>query len=166
MAETDYTWNCCKMYATCSGFVLSHTPLPVPSSHKVRIDKEYHSVCPLVGIGTLPAPLSPASVPLTPEPGEGDTLACGRGVGGRVSSKQTKISFGSNRNKPKQDLFRVCFGLFRETQKKIFRFISVFRTFIETTETNRTVSKRTETIQNFLKNTKICSLNTTNLQRL
>ncbi len=30
---------------------------------------------------------------------------------------QTKIIFGSNRNKPKQDLFRVCFGLFRETKK-------------------------------------------------
>ncbi len=36
----------------------------------------------------------------------------------RVSSKQSKINFGSNRNKPKQDLFRVCFGLFRETKKK------------------------------------------------
>jgi hypothetical protein len=58
----------------------------------------------------------------------------------RVSSKQTKINFGSNRNKPKQDLFRVCFGLFRETQSKKFRFVSVFRTYIETTETNRTVS--------------------------
>jgi hypothetical protein len=58
----------------------------------------------------------------------------------RVSSKQTKIIFGSNRNKPKQDLFRVCFGLFRETKKKKFRFVSVFRTYIETTETNRTVS--------------------------
>jgi hypothetical protein len=58
----------------------------------------------------------------------------------RVSSKQTKINFGSNRNKPKQDLFRVCFGLFRETKHKIFRFVSVFRTYIETTETNRTVS--------------------------
>ena len=63
-----------------------------------------------------------------------------------------KKIFGSNRNKPKQDLFRVCFGLFRETQKKNFRFVSVFRTYIETTETNRTVSKRTETIQNFRKN--------------
>ncbi len=42
---------------------------------------------------------------------------------GRVSSKQTKLNFGSNRNKPKQDMFRfvswnqklkisVCFGLF------------------------------------------------------
>jgi hypothetical protein len=71
----------------------------------------------------------------------------------RVSSKRKKKYFGSNRNKPKQDLFRVCFGLFRETKKKIFRFVSVFRTFIETTETNRTVSKRTETIRNFLVNT-------------
>ncbi len=34
----------------------------------------------------------------------------------RVSSKQTKIDFGLNRNKPKQDLFCVCFGLFRETK--------------------------------------------------
>ncbi len=32
--------------------------------HKVRKYEEYHSVCPLVGIGTLPIPLSPASVPL------------------------------------------------------------------------------------------------------
>ncbi len=58
----------------------------------------------------------------------------------RVSSKQTKIIFGSNRNKPKQDLFRFCFGLFHETNNKKFRFVSVFRTYIETTETNRTVS--------------------------
>jgi hypothetical protein len=32
--------------------------------HKVHIFKEYHSVCPLIGIGTLPPPLSPSSVPL------------------------------------------------------------------------------------------------------
>ncbi len=34
--------------------------------HKVhtRIHKEYHSVCPLVGIGTLPTHLTQASVPL------------------------------------------------------------------------------------------------------
>ena len=38
----------------------------------------------------------------------------------RVSSKRKKKNFGSNRNKPKQDLFRVCFGLFRETKKKNF----------------------------------------------
>jgi hypothetical protein len=67
----------------------------------------------------------------------------------RVSSKQTKINFGSNRNKPKQDLFRVCFGLFRETKNKTFRFVSVFRTYIETTETNRSVSHQTETNPKF-----------------
>ncbi len=41
--------------------------------HKVRIRiyKEFHSVCPLVGIGTLPTPLLPASVPLTPRTGGG-----------------------------------------------------------------------------------------------
>jgi hypothetical protein len=44
--------------------------------HKVHTCKEYHSVCPLVGIGTLPPPLSPASVPIPPEPG-GGTLARG-----------------------------------------------------------------------------------------
>jgi hypothetical protein len=32
----------------------------------------YHSVCPLVGIGTMPPPLSPASVPLPPEPKGGE----------------------------------------------------------------------------------------------
>jgi hypothetical protein len=34
------------------------------SDHKLRIYKEYRSACPLVGIGTLPTPLPPASVPL------------------------------------------------------------------------------------------------------
>ncbi len=32
--------------------------------HKVSIYKEHHSLCPLVRIGTLPPPLSPASVPI------------------------------------------------------------------------------------------------------
>jgi hypothetical protein len=76
----------------------------------------------------------------------------------RMSSKQTKKNFGSNRNKPKQDLFQLFFGLFCETKSKNFRFVSVFRTYIETTETNRNVSKQTKTTLNFLKNTKICSL--------
>jgi hypothetical protein len=49
--------------------------------HKVHTYTEYHSVCPLVGIGTLPPLFSPASVLLPPEP-KGVTLACGRGVGG------------------------------------------------------------------------------------
>ncbi len=38
----------------------------VSRTHKVRICTEYLSVCLLVGIGTLPPPLSPASVPLPP----------------------------------------------------------------------------------------------------
>jgi hypothetical protein len=38
------------------------------NGHKVRIYKEYHGECPLVGIGTHPTTLSPASVPLPPEP--------------------------------------------------------------------------------------------------
>jgi len=42
--------------------------------------KEYHS--PLVGIGTLPTPLSPASVPLPPEPkGGGVHSPAGEGLG-------------------------------------------------------------------------------------
>jgi hypothetical protein len=44
----------------------------------------------------------------------------------RVSSKQTKINFGSNRNKPKQDLFRVCFCLFRETKNNKFWLFRCF----------------------------------------
>jgi hypothetical protein len=34
---------------------------------------------------------------------------------------------GSNRNKPKHNLFRFIFGLFRETKKLFFRSVSVFR---------------------------------------
>jgi hypothetical protein len=62
----------------------------------------------------------------------------------RVSSKQTKKIFGSNRNKPKLSLFRLFFGLFRETNTLFFRLVSVFRIHIETTETNRSVSKQAE----------------------
>jgi hypothetical protein len=65
----------------------------------------------------------------------------------RVSSKQTNFFFGSNRNKPKHNLFWLIFGLFRETKKYFFGmfwFVSVFRIRFETTETNRFVSKHTE----------------------
>ncbi len=48
------------------------------------------------------------------------------------------VIFGSNRNKPKLNLFWLFFGFFRETKQIFFRFVSVFRTCIETTETNRT----------------------------
>jgi hypothetical protein len=57
----------------------------------------------------------------------------------RVSSKQLIFFFGSNRNKRKLNLFRLFFSLFfRETPPKNFLFVSVFRTGIETTKTNRT----------------------------
>ncbi len=47
---------------------------------KVRIYKEYHSACPLVGIGTLPTPISPASVPLSQKP-----------RGGRGGARHTRL---------------------------------------------------------------------------
>jgi hypothetical protein len=75
----------------------------------------------------------------------------------RVSSKKEK-KFDSNRKNRNKICFGFCFGLFRETKTKKVRFVSVFRTYIETTETNRTVSKQTEITINFLKNTKIRSL--------
>ncbi len=49
---------------------------------QVRIFTEYQSVYPLVGTGTLPPPLSPASVPLPPEPKVGGHTRLRRGVGG------------------------------------------------------------------------------------
>ncbi len=49
-------------------------------NHKVRIYKEYHSICPLVRIGTLPTPLSPASVPLPKNRGEGARTPAGEGL--------------------------------------------------------------------------------------
>jgi hypothetical protein len=48
--------------------------------HKVRIFKEYYSVCPLVGIRTLPTTLSPASVPLPQIRGDAHSPAM-EGVG-------------------------------------------------------------------------------------
>jgi len=51
----------------------------------IHIKSTTMCLCPLVGIGTLPPPLSPASVtvPLPPgTKGRGGTLACGWGVGG------------------------------------------------------------------------------------
>ncbi len=62
----------------------------------------------------------------------------------RVSLKQSKIFFGSNRNK--LNLFWLFSGLFRETKKHFFWFVSVFWISIETTETNRIFSKQTEKI--------------------
>ncbi len=63
-----------------------------------------------------------------------------------MSSKQSNFFFGSNRNKQKINLFWLFFGLFRETKKRCFRLVSVFRTGIETTEANRVLSKQTDKI--------------------
>ncbi len=38
----------------------------------------------------------------------------------RVSSKQARNIFGSNRKEPKLNLFRLCFGLLHETKKITF----------------------------------------------
>jgi hypothetical protein len=63
-----------NMFANCCGeeMVFVHFDEPFllaflfSLGHKVHIYKKYHSVCPLLGIGTLPPPLSPAGI-----------LACG-----------------------------------------------------------------------------------------
>jgi hypothetical protein len=63
---------------------LSDSMSAIPFKHKVHIysiQSTMHSVFPLVGIGTLPTPLSPASVPLPPEPEGGHTRLRVRGWG-------------------------------------------------------------------------------------
>ncbi len=51
-------------------------------THKVLKHIEHHSVCPLVGIGTPPTPLSPASVPSPPGPKDGGAHSpAAKGVG-------------------------------------------------------------------------------------
>jgi hypothetical protein len=55
------------------------TVLALKVPHNVLIYTEYHSVCPLVGIGTPTTPLPRAS-------GWGGTLACGWGAWGSPNS--------------------------------------------------------------------------------
>jgi hypothetical protein len=66
------------------GMAKVHSILYNSVHHKVHIYKEYHSECPLVGIGTLPTPLASecAPPPRTGEEGLEGRLACGWGVGG------------------------------------------------------------------------------------
>jgi hypothetical protein len=59
----------------------------------------------------------------------------------------------TNRNKICFGFVSVCFVKQKNNNFRLFRFVSVFRTHIETTETNRIVSKRTETTRNCLKKT-------------
>ncbi len=84
-----------------------------------------------------------------------------RCMGTRVSSQQTNKNFGSNRNKPKKDLFWLCFGLFRETKNQNFWFVSVFFGVSNQYRNNRNKQNCFKTNRNnlkLLKNTKICSL--------
>jgi hypothetical protein len=63
------------------------TPIPFswsfPQSTYTVYKKYYHSLCPLVGIGTLPPPLSPASVPPSPrnQRWDGAHSPAGEGLG-------------------------------------------------------------------------------------
>jgi hypothetical protein len=69
---------------------LSH-PSSLPCvQHKIHIYTEYHSVCPLVGIWTLPSPLSPASVPLPRYQRGGGTRLRVRGWGSPNSDDRGK----------------------------------------------------------------------------
>ncbi len=79
----------------------------------------------------------------------------------RVSSKETKIIFGSNRNIPKQDLFRVCFGFvsvcFVKPKTKNFGLFRCFEPISKQLkikqncfETNRNIPKFSEKCQNML----------------
>jgi hypothetical protein len=73
-------------------------------------------------------------------------------VGVRVSSKQTKINFGSNRNKPKQDLFRVCSVCFMKPKRKKFGLFRCFEPISKQpkpTDLFRNKPKQTETTLNF-----------------
>jgi hypothetical protein len=70
---------------------------------------------------------------------------------GRVSSKQTKINFGSNRNKPKQYLFRVCFVKSKTKNFGLFRCFEPKSKQPKQTELFRNKLKQTETTLHFLK---------------
>ncbi len=67
----------------------------------------------------------------------------------RVSSKQwnfVTVRTETNRNSICFGCFSVCFAKQKNIFFGLFRFVSVFRTGNETTETNRTLSKQTEKI--------------------
>jgi len=102
-------------------------PLPIPlcrrtvgCTHKVRINKEYHSVCPLVLIGTLPNPLSPASVPLPPEPGGGAHSPGGEGLGeSQFRRLEKKLSLLNQRMLQSSQLTKLHLILIYNLQREI-----------------------------------------------
>ncbi len=63
----------------------------------------------------------------------------------RVSSKQTKNIFGLNRKEPKHNLFRLFFGLFRETKNFFFSVCFGVSNTYRNNRNNKSVSKKTET---------------------
>jgi hypothetical protein len=70
-------------------------------------------------------------------------------------NKQKKI-FGSNRNKPKQDLFRVCFGLFRFVswnQKKKFSVCFGVSNLYRNNQNKKNCFEMNQNNPEFLKNT-------------
>jgi hypothetical protein len=76
---------------------------------------------PLVGIGTLPTPLSPASVPLPPERGGGggSTLACGmRGWGTSNSDDWRKSLAIGLLCAPSPPRKRVCFSPWTQREEE------------------------------------------------
>jgi hypothetical protein len=72
---------------------------------------------------------------------------------GRASSKQSIFFFGSNRNKPKLDLFRLFFGLFCETKKHFFRFVLVCFSVSDRYRNNRNKQSFLETNRKNLQKT-------------
>jgi hypothetical protein len=66
----------------------------------------------------------------------------------RVPSKQTIFYFGSNRNKPKPDLFLFCFDVFREAKTSVYFGMS--KPFRNEPKQKIGVSKQTETEINTL----------------
>jgi hypothetical protein len=87
--------------------------------------------------GLLPYPPAPETEKKNNSPSSGLTLNGPAAVGLRCPRNNQIFFLSLNRNKPKLNLFRLFFGLFRETKKLMFWFVSLFRTGIETTKTNR-----------------------------
>ncbi len=75
-----------------------------------------------------------------------------KGAGSRVSSKQSNFVFGSNRNKPKLNLFRLFFGLFRETKNIFFGLFWFDSVCFGVSDRYRNNRKKTQLCQNKLKN--------------
>jgi len=70
---------------------------------------------------------------------------CNRQRSTYIHERCSRIDIGVNLKEPKRNMFRFFFGFLHENKQTIFRFVSVIRTCVETTELNITVSKQRET---------------------